>query len=580
MKTAYTKFSLFLLVSLLVLGCQDFLEDEIQQLKREEVVTFREQSRGLISDLYSDYAFNYFDDFDIEYLTDNAVRRDNSSDLATGFWGPTSNPFGNVWQRSYNNIRQILLYIEEVHDKRLPFKPAPQDSLENIRTMRRYFGEAHFLKAWAQWELLLTYGGPSAVSGEMLGFPIINRIMDHDEYAKLSRASFERCVDRVFMDLDTAIQYLPLVYSGGGSSNPGYGVVETGRASGLAAYALKAKVALFAASPAFNPSNDASKWERAAELAHEVILQNGGLKALQPYDFSREDDPDHIWRLRSSWQNNSLERRLYPPTLFGEGEVNPSQNLVDAFPAVNGYPISAAESGYEPNNPYLGRDARFYRFIFFNGDHCFDSSPGCAQYDPLEIYQGGQDYFGGFIPNIGTRTGYYLKKFLNDLDFDPSLNDAVTTLPKVYVQLGLAEMYLSYAEAANEAYGQPNSIPPGLTFSAQEALALVRERAGISPDPYLDNVSLSTNNFRELVRNERRIELCFSGERFHDVRRWKTIDTMDNVIGVKVTGNGDGTFTYQEVNVENRVFEEKNYYLPLPYEELLLNSNLEQNQGW
>ena len=93
-------------------------------------------------------------------------------------------------------------------------------------------------------------------------------------------------------------------------------------------------------------------------------------------------------------------------------------------------------------------------------------------------------------------------------------------------------------------------------------------------------MSLTGEDFRELVRNERRIELCFSGERFHDVRRWKTIDTMDNVIGVKVTGNGDGTFTYEEINVENRVFEEKNYYLPLPYEELLLNSNLEQNQGW
>ncbi|MCG8309264.1 MAG: RagB/SusD family nutrient uptake outer membrane protein [Cytophagales bacterium] len=580
MKSTYTKLGVFLLASMSVLGCQDFLEDEIQQLKKEEIVTFREQSRGLINDIYSDYAFNYFRDFDIEYLTDNAVHRNISNPLATGFWGPTSNPFGNVWQRSYHNIRQILLYIEEVHDKGLPFKPAPQDSLENVRTIWRYFGEAHFLKAWAQWELLLTYGGPSAATGEMLGFPIVNRILDHNEYAFLSRASFEQCVDQIFTDLDTAIQHLPTVYSGGGSSNPGYGEIETGRASGLAASALKAKIALFAASPAFNPTNDASKWERAAELAHEVILQNGGLKALQPYDFKREDDPDHIWRLRGWRQNNSLERRLYPPTLYGKGEVNPSQNLIDAFPAANGYPVSAPESGFDPDNPYINRDLRFNRFIFFNNDQCFDSAPGCQNYDPLEIFEGGSDYFGGFIPNIGTRTGYYLKKFLNDLEFDPSVNEPVTILPKVYVQLGLAEIYLIYAEAANEAYGQPDVIPPGLTFSAQEALAMVRQRAGISPDPYLAAVSLSRDHFRELARDERRIELCFSGERFHDLRRWKTIDAMDHVRGMKVVKNEDGTFSYEEIDVEDRVFEEKNYYLPLPYEELLLNSNLEQNQGW
>ncbi len=580
MKHLYKQLTMILLVTIHITACEDFLEDEIQTLKTEEVIDFREQSRGLINDIYSDYAFNYFDDFSIEYLTDNAVNSSSPHHLATGFWGPTDNPFGNVWKQSYNNIRQVIQYIEEVHNTGLPFKPAPQDSLENARTIRRYFGEAHFLKAWAQWELLRTYGGPSAVTGDMLGFPIINRILEPHEYANLSRASFERCVDRIMVDLDTAIQYLPLIYSGEGNSNPGYSVTETGRASGLAAHALKAKVALFAASPAFNPTNDVSKWERAARLAHEVILQNGGLSALQPYDFRREDNPDHIWRLRSFRQNNNLERRLYPPTLFGGGEVNPSQNLIDAFPAANGYPISAVESGFDPDNPYNNRDPRFNRFIFFNGDHCFDNSSGCLSYDTLEIFEGGRDYFGGFIPDVGTRTGYYLKRFLTDLDFDPSVNDAVTNLPKVYVQLGLTEMYLIYAEAANEAYGQPGTIPPGMTFSAQEALSLVRQRAGISPDPYLDAVSLSEDDFRELIRNERRIELCFSGERFHDLRRWKVIDTMDNVRGMKIIRNDNDTFSYEEISVEDRVFEEKNHYLPLPYEELLLNVNLEQNQGW
>ena len=581
MKKCIQNFIILLLTGMLVWGCQDFLEDEVQQLKTEEVILFREQSRGIINDIYSDYAFNYFQDFDIEYLTDNAVHRNISEPLATGFWGPTSNPFGNVWQRSYHNIRQVHQYIELVHNSGLPFKPAPQDSAENIRTIRRYFGEAHFLRAWAQWELLKIYGGPSAAGGEMLGYPMVEGILENEDYARLPRAAYNDCVDRIFTDLDTAIQYLPLIYKGAGSSNPGWGEIETGRASGLAAYALKAKVALQAASPAFNATNDIAKWQRAAELAHEVIVQNGGLKALQRYNYRRENNPDHIWRLRRSRQNNGLERSLYPPSLYGQGEVNPSQNLVDAFPVANGYPISVLESGYDPDNPYDNRDARFYRFIFFNGDQCYGSPGNCSDFDSLEIYEGGEDYFGGFIPEVGTRTGYYLKKFLNKLDFDPSVDQAVTTLPRVYIQLGLTDMYLIYAEAANEAYGQPGAVPPGMSFSAREALSFVRRRAGISPDPYLDAMSLSRDDFRQLVRNERRIELSFmGGERFHDLRRWMEIDVMENVKGVKVTRNEDDTFGYEEIAVENRVYEAKNYYLPIPYEELLLNANLEQNQGW
>ena len=90
---------------------------------------------------------------------------------------------------------------------------------------------------------------------------------------------------------------------------------------------------LFAASPAFNPTNDPAKWELAADLAHDVIVQNGGLKPLQAFNFSKENNPDHIWRMRNSRNDNNLEKRLYPPTLYGQGEVNPSQNLIDAFPA-------------------------------------------------------------------------------------------------------------------------------------------------------------------------------------------------------------------------------------------------------
>lgn len=561
-----------------VLGCSDFLEDEIQYISEERVIESGQESRGLINDIYTDYSFNYFDDFSIEYLTDNGVLSTRERDLATGYWGPTSNPYGFLWQQSYNNIRQIYQYIELVHNTGLPYLPAPESATENEVVVNRYYGEAHFLKAWAEWQLLKIFGGPSE-DGEMLGFPIVNGILENEDYALLNRNTYEECVNQIMEDLDVAIAFLPLIYQGQGASNPGASEIETGRASGLAAYALKAKVALFAASPAFNPTNDVSKWELAANLAQDVIIQNGGLKALQPFNFSREDNPDHIWRMRNSRQNNSLEYGLYPPTLYGRGEVNPSQNLVDAFPTSNGYPISTIESAYDVNNPYDARDNRFYRFIFYNNDQCFTSAT-CSEYNPLEIYEGGLDDFGGFQQNRGTRTGYYLKKFLNNLDFDPSVIDATTNLPKVYVQLGLTDIYLSYAEALNEAFGQPDIVPSGFNFSAKEILEMVRRRAGINTDPYLDEVSANSSDFGNLVKNERRLELCFTGERFHDLRRWKQIDNTEDIRGVKIIKNVDESFSYQGIDVEPRNLETKNYYLPLPYNELLINTNLKQNQGW
>ncbi|UMB52612.1 RagB/SusD family nutrient uptake outer membrane protein [Lutibacter sp. A64] len=566
-------------IMLCITGCNDFLEDTLQYTSEEEVITSGLRSRGIIEDIYTDYSFRYFTDFSVEYLTDNGVLNSSETNYANNNWGAAeSHPYNYVWQQSYNNIRQIYQYIDLVHDAGLPYLPSEASEPFSDKIVARYYGEAHFLKAWAEWELLKIYGGPSA-DGTMLGFPIVNGTLENEEYATLSRNTYDECVDQIMADLDVAIENLPLIYSGSENDNPGYSDLETGRASGLAAYALKAKVALFAASPAFNPSNDNSKWVLAAEYAHEVIEQNGGLKSLQPFNNSREDNPDQIWRMRNSRNNNSLEKRLYPPTLYGQGEVNPSQNLVDAFPDSNGYPISNASSLYDPATPYSSRDSRFYKFIFYNGDQCFQSE-NCTNYNALEMFEGGLDNFGGFIPNEGTRTGYYLKKYLNNLNFDPSAVNATTTLPKVYVQLGLTDIYLSYAEAVYNAYGQAETAPPGLNYSAKEVIAEIRKRAGFTSDPYLDEAAADANLFENLIKNERRLELCFTGERFHDLRRWKDIVNIENVNGVKITKNEDETFSYDNIQVEARGYGNKNYYLPLPYDELIINTNLKQNQGW
>ena len=558
-----------------ITGCSSFLEDEIEHLTEEEIITSGIRSRGLIDDIYTDYSFSrYLTEFSLETLSDNGVYRNLETPLANLNWGPTNNPYNYVWSKSYENIRQIQEYIKLVHDQGLPFLSSEASSDLSDLVVARYYGEAFFLKAWAEWELLKTFGGPGP-DGTMLGFPIVNEILENEDYAKLSRNTYQECVDQIMADLDVAIANLPLKYTG---SDP-FSSAELGRASGLAAYAVKAKVALFAASPAFNPTNDISKWELAAKYAQDLIDQNGGLVSLKTFNVSNENNSDHIWRLRDSRNSSTLERNLYPPTLYGNGLVNPSQNLVDAFASKNGYPISDSKSLYDATKPYASRDSRFYKFIFYNGDEGFTTETA-TDFNSLETFQGGEDNFGGFLSNVGTRTGYYLKKYLYDIDFDPTLDPAPAAEPKVYVQLDLTDIYLSYAEAVNEAYGQIETAPAGLSYSAKEVLIKIRQRSSIFSDPYLDEVSTDSNKFREFLKNERRIELCFSGERFHDLRRWKDIVNIEDIKGVKIIKNNDDTFSYENITVEERGYENKNYYLPLPYSELLLNTNLKQNQGW
>jgi len=562
---------------LLTTSCSDFLTDDQQYTKEEVVTTSGQRSRGLIDDLYTFYDYEYFTDFSNEYLTDNAVLSSSETALATGYWGPTSNPYSGIWSQSYDNLRQIFQYFDLIVDEGLDYKAGEGNAEINANTLQRYYGEAYFLKAWAEWELLKIFGGPDE-EGNMLGFPIVNGILEDEEYAQLTRDPYDSCVAQIMADLDIAIDSLPLTYSG---SDETFGESQTGRASGLAAYALKAKVALFAASPAFNPDNDIEKWEKAAAYAYEAITQNNAfLKTLSDYDYTSTDNPDHIWRLRDANLKNDLEKRLYPPTLYGQGEVNPSQNLIDIFPASNGYPITDPLSNYDPENPYASRDSRFYQFFFYNGDQSFTSENG-SDYDSLQIFMGGLDNFGGFLPTEGTRTGYYLKRFLNNLDFDPSVDNATTSASRVYVQLGLTELYLNFAEASNEAYG-PDAYGPGFSFTAKDVLREIRKRAGYSAfdDPYFDAMTTNYDDFKTLLKNERRIELCFTGERFHDLRRWKEISEIESIKGVQIVKNDDNSFSYEEVDVETRVYEDKNCYLPLPYSELLLNENLKQNKGW
>ena len=174
-----------------------------------------------------------------------------------------------------------------------------------------------------------------------------------------------------------------------------------------------------------------------------------------------------------------------------------------------------------------------------------------------------------------TRTGYYLKKFLvEDVNADPN---STTNGYHVKPWIRYTEIFLDYAEAANEAWGPKNGGSNG--FSAYDVIKAIRQRAGVGgeDDPYLEDCAKDQTKMRELIRNERRLELCFEGFRFWDLRRWKVDMTKLNetVKGMSIEGN-----KYSVVDVETRNYADYMFYGPIPYSEVLKFNALIQNSGW
>lgn len=339
------------------------------------------------------------------------------------------------------------------------------------------------------------------------------------------------------------------------------------RFSGNAARAIKSRVELYAASPAYNKNSNVT-WDDAAKTSGQFLQDVGGLSIVDEEGLTfylSPDSKDIIWRNSLSNKSN-WEEANFPPSQFGRGETNPSQNLVDAFPMSNGYPITDPNSGYNANLPYIGRDARLNAYVLFNGSSFKNGI--------INTYEGA-DLDGINTLISSTRTGYYLKKFMNE-----GVNLAVGSQVQArhfMVYFRFTEIMLNYAEAANEAYG-PDGDPNGFGFTARDVVSALRGRAGISqPDPYLSSLN-TTEAFRELIRNERRLELAFEGHRFWDLRRWNETSVIKEPIEGIFFAENQFDFTVREI--ENRPYQDYMIYGPIPLDEVLKNTNLQQNQGW
>ena len=250
----------------------------------------------------------------------------------------------------------------------------------------------------------------------------------------------------------------------------------------------------------------------------------------------------------------------------------------------SGLPITDPNSGYDPQNPYANRDPRLADNVLYNGRILRKNEIITGNYANAndETYDNLNDNANS------TRTGYYLMKLLRD-DVSP-LSSSLIEQQHIYPRIRYTELFLAYAEAANDAWG-PKADPTGIGFTAYDVIKAIRERAGLATnevgialpegDVYLEECAGDQSKMTNLIRNERRIELCFENKRFWDIRRW-LLPLNETVKGMSIDRNKDtGVLTYKVFDVENRVFDSSyQCYGPIPKSEILKWSNLKQNKGW
>ena len=599
------------LSSLLVTSCDDMFEPADENNRQEDAM-YEESKYAHGLQIYGYDRLPYITNVGNQYnwtdvATDDAVTNLKSSSyltMTTGTWASDNNPMSR-WDNCKDGIQYINLFLSKVDN----VKWAPSSASKQQMFIDRLKGEAFGLRALLYMYLLQAHGG-YADDGKLYGVPLLTTPEDGSSDYNQPRATFADCVQQCFADCDSAMALLPLDYAdidnneqippkyiALGANYSNYNLVFGNKArnllSGRIAEAIKAQIALLAASPAFREQSGVTS-AVAATLCGNVLKRIGGVAGLDPtgniwYKNTTKLEPsggemaEILWR-EDRHKNAEQERENFPPTLYGNGRINPSQNLVDAFPMRSGLPIADPNSGYDPKNPYAGRDPRLDTYIILNG----------TTFRKTEIITGTYPNSKGEIMdnlnNIGTstRTGYYLKKLLRE-DVSP-LSSSLIEQQHIYPRIRFTEIFLAYAEAANDAWG-PKADPTGIGFTAYDVIKAIRVRAGLATnevgadlpegDVYLEECAADQTKMMNLIRNERRIELCFENKRFWDLRRWQ-MPINEGVKGVQIDRNEEtGALSYTIINVEDRNFTSPyQWYGPVPKSEILKWSNLMQNAGW
>ncbi len=569
------KFVLLAIMVLSLFACDDYLDKKLTTTLNKDITfssydnaisvaysVYGDLPRGLSEISGSAMMASACDEAEFTIQTASVQKMNN------GAWMASDMP-DNPFSKYYTAIRKVYNFVDNADNinfddvKDNPDQPGTYE--KRLKDIDQLKSEVTLLRGFYLFELIKRYGG----------VPLIQGKINYGDDVNLQRSSLEDCVNEIVRICDEISEKLPYKQTN----------EELGRLTKGAALALKSEVLLFAASDLWNnsswasgyshpelislPAGDrAARWKAAADAAKAVIdIENPAGYALDSYTSlfgANGYRSKEVIFCRRDAQTNTFERVNLPMGFdLVTGGNCPSQNLVDAFMTKEGSGKSSKSEQFDWNNPkmaadpYNRRDPRLKLWIVTNGSSMKSRT--------VECWKGGLD--GEGVRNC-TPTGYYIKKFINtslDLTRDQK---AIHT----WIYFRLAEIYLNYIEALNE-YDPRNP-------DIKKYYDKLRDRTGVKMPGLPDG--LSQDEVRKLIRQERRVELCFEGKRYFDVRRWMDEDTLSEPLrGVKIEKTGDKDYSYTPFKVEDRVFDKKMYFYPIPQAEInKLPGVMFQNPGW
>lgn len=477
------------------------------------------------------------------------------------------------WSTKWTNISNCNIFFERVDNV------AFTDETEKTKLV----GQVRFIRAFEYWDLIARWGA----------MPIITKsfsINDREEIVGQKRNTYKECIDFLVSELDQAAKELPANWSGD----------DYGRATSVAALALKSRILLYAASPLMNEdvkipevgytTPEPDRWQKAAKAATEALdaAQNAGYEL-----YNLNGDPSKNYQLifmdNTAANKETLFARMGTSSADGEsisscdqynnpngyggwGGNCPLQELVDAYEVVKDGVASKFDWNNleEKANPYANRDPRFYATILYDGAKWMTRN--VETYFDVDgngnITGGGKDTKFGNDSWNASPTGYNMKKFMDEGYALNSWNFCARN----WIHLRMAELYLNKAEAL---------YYTGDEEGAREALKPVRQRAGMPA------VTATGTDLLEAIKNERRIEFAFEEHRYFDVRRWKEAPKYfgSTVHAITIKKYPDGKKTYEVDKLRSdvggdRKWDDKMYWLPIPKSEMDKNPNLVQNPGY
>ena len=487
-----------------------------------------------------------------------------------------------VWEYAWYGIRKANMALAKIDE------PGLFEGSEEEKNLIK--GQALFFRGWFYFEICRYWGG----------MPYVTRVLDPSESMvteEFNRQNFQETAKKMAEDFRAAADLLPVHWdkSGPGAKTLGH---NRDRINKFHALGYLGKSLLYAASPMINQE---AKGINAynQELAKQAAEAFGALLKLA--------DESGTYKLQTwaTWTDNFIKlNNLRPggtecimmPIIYDRGRVRfstlgaispsslglnsgseadvPAHNFTKNYAMANGLPITDPESGYNPNDPWTGREPRFYKDIAFDGEKWWGTA-GTDQF--AQLYNGGRHRSQIKPPSV---TGYYQKRFSG---LNPTYSLSVAgSLMSFVPYLRLADIYLMYAEAVNfSTGGSPQATSGNYTMTAEQALSVVRTRAQL---PAL-KAKFTANKevfFEEIVR-ERAVELAFEGSRFCDLRRWNRNGDpryLDKTAIDFDRGTNGKPINIKERLVVRRIATKKHNWLPIQVKFTKQYEGFPQNPGW